>query len=92
MTRSFILLVVSLFLGVTSLMAGCGGEAPVDDTAAALSVVSSDDGGAPASADAKRPPVVCGGVVCSPIARCCHGRCFIPREDHYCTDNGGISQ
>ena len=89
MTRS---LVLSLFLGITALVTGCGAEGPVDEAAQALTVAGSDDGGAPVTAKSTRPPVVCGGVVCSPIATCCHNRCFIPREDRYCTDRGGATE
>jgi hypothetical protein len=88
MTRSFILLVFSLFLGVTALVAGCGGEAPVDESAAALIAVPTDDAGEPVGADSKRPPVVCGGVVCGRNAVCCHNHCFVPRQDRHCVRTG----
>ena len=93
MSRPWLYVVLSMFLGISALVAGCGAAPAVDETEAALSSTGDAERDAPVSADAVRPPVTCGGVQCgSRIARCCHGRCFIPREDVHCVSDGRIDE
>jgi hypothetical protein len=65
-----------------------GSDSVADDGAAALAAESVDDG-AGVTANRVRPPVVCGGVICSRSAVCCRNHCFIPRQDRHCLEEGG---
>ncbi|HEY2516251.1 MAG TPA: hypothetical protein VGI39_35510 [Polyangiaceae bacterium] len=57
--------------------------------AAETTVHAESRAAAPLNADsAYRGGQLCGTGRCSGFEACCHGHCYIPREDTYCLDDG----